>query len=190
VVAICRETGTVGDTRLLVALDNLAILYQLQGKTAAAASVLNEGLALNITLHGEHHPGVIQSLYRLAELDLKSANYGEAKHHLGHAVRLLDASSSPIADHDGAALLHNIGELYRVSGHYAEAESAYIKAMTLWKRSPATNQREIAITQTGMDRLHAIRGNVSSHVGLESESHMKDAPPASSLLIESARAQM
>lgn len=186
-----RKADAADGTKLLVALDNLATtLYRIQGKTAAAKSALNEALAATTALYGEHHPRVIHSLYRLAELDLISANYGEAKNHLKRAVSILDASPSPIDDQDGAALLHNIGELYRVSGQYTEAESAYTKAMALWNKSPATNQRGLAMTQAGLDRLHADQGTTSSHVGLEIGPQVKNALPVSSLLPEPTQAQM
>lgn len=190
VLATYRGKVVGDDTKLLDALDDLATLYRIQGKTTAAVSVLNEVLAASTALHGEHHPRVILSLYRLAELDLASANYGEAKHHLSHAVSLLDASPSHFDDQDGAELLHKIGELYRVSGQYTDAESALTKAMALWNKSPATNQRGSAMTQAALDRLHADQSAASSDVGPEGELQVEIAPPFSSLLPESTQAQM
>lgn len=190
VLAVYRGTVVADSRKLLEAIDNLATLYHLQGKETAARSVLTEGLRVKTALFGEHHPRVIHNLYRLAKLDLVSANYGEAKQHLSRAVGLLGASTSPIADQDGAALLHNIGELYRTSGQHKEAESAYTKAMTLWNKSPSTNQRGIALTQAAMDRLHKAQDAMSSQAGIEIVPQVKDAPPVSSLLFESVRARM
>lgn len=190
VLATNRKTHVEDGTKLLDALDNLATLYRIQGRTAAAKSLVTEGLAAKTARYGEHHPRVIHSLYHLAELDLIAANYGEAKHHLSRVVSLLDASPSPIDDRDGGALLHNIGELYRVSGQYPEAESAFAKAMALWNRSPSTNQRGIAMTQAGLDRLRADRSATASLVGLEVEPQVKNALPVSSLPSESTQAQM
>ena len=103
-----------------------------------------------------------------------------------------DLAALSVADEDqnGAALLHNIGELYRVSGHSEEAGSAYTKTMALWNKSPATNQRGIATTQAGLDRLRAEQGATSSLIGLEVEPQVKNAPPVSSLPPESTQAQM
>jgi tetratricopeptide (TPR) repeat protein len=190
VIAIYRGTLSGDDTKLFEAFDNLATLHRIQGRAAAAKSVLTEALAVTTALYGEDHPRVIHNLYRLAELELISANYGEAKVHLERAMGVMDASPSPIDDRDGAALLHNIGELYRVSGQYTEAERAYRKALALWLKSPETNQRGVAMTQASLDRLRTDQNRPSARADLNTAPQVKSVPPVSSLTFGSTRAVM
>lgn len=190
VLRIHRHDDATAARTLLVALDNLATLYRVQGKTDAAKAALDEALTVTTAGLGEHHPWVVHSLYRLAELDLIAVNYGEATQHLQRAMTILDTSPSPIDDQDGAALLHNIGELYRLSGQPVEAENAYTKAMALWNKSPTANQRGIALTQAGLDRLHAEQDAKSVHSGLETGPRVDNAQPLSSRLPDSTGARM
>ena len=149
-----------------------------------------QGLAVRTQLYGEHDPRLVDNLYRLAELDLVSANIGAAKEQLIRAIRILDASSESISDQDSAALLHNIGELFRVSRQYVEAESAYTKAMALWNSLPVRNPRGIAMTQESLVRLRAARNASSRAHNPDHEQHPEGATALSSLIAESAQTQL
>ena len=62
--------------------------------------------------------------------------------------------------------------------------------MTLWNKPQSTNRRGIAMTQSGLDRLHADERNESSQVGQEIRPQVEDAPPVSSLLSEPTPAKI
>ena len=58
-------------------------------------------------------------------------------------------------------MYHNVGELYRVSGHYNDAMNAYEKAMKLWKQSPTDQQHNIALTNKSMASLRAQKAKAA-----------------------------
>lgn len=189
-LGIYRTASNPDRTKLIGVFDDLANLYRVQGRRSASRSALIEGLAVRTELYGEHDPRLVDSLYRLAELELVSANVGASKDQLIRAIHILDDSPASISDQDSAALLHNIGELFRVSRQYAEAESAYTKAMALWNSAPARNLRGIAKTQASLDRLRTARNASSTAVNPDHEQQMEGAPAVSSLMAESARTQL
>jgi len=186
-LGIYRTASNPDGTKLIGVFDNLATLYRVQGRRSASRSALIEGLAVRTELYGEHDPRLVDNLYRLAELELVSANVGAAKGQLIRAIHILDASPDSIGDQDSAALLHNIGELFRVSRQYTEAKSAYTKAMALWNSSPVHNPRGIAMTQASLARL---RNASSTTVNPDHEQQTEGAPAVSSLMAESARTQL
>ena len=187
---IYRRASDTDGTKLIGVIDDLATLYLAQGRRSASRSALIEGLAARTELYGEYDPRLVDNLYRLAELELASANAGAAKDQLARAIRILDDSPAAIGDHEGAALLHNIGELLRVSRQYPEAESAYTKAMALWNSSPVRNLRGIAMTQASLARLRTARSAASTTVNPDHDQPRQGAPAVSSLVAESARKQL
>ena len=176
--------------KLIGVFDDLATLYRVQGRRSASRSALIEGLAARTERYGEHDPRLVDNIYRLAEIELASANVGAAKGQLIRAIHILDDSPDSISDQDSAALLHNIGELFRVSRQYVEAESAYTKAMALWNSSPVHNPRGMAMTQKSLARLRAARNASSTVVNPDHEQHTEGAPALSSLVPESAQTQL
>lgn len=154
-LALYREGSASDQPKQLPILDDLATLYRIQGKLEASKTALLEGLAIREELFGKNHPGMINSFYRLAELAMASSNLSTAQGYLKNAIQILDASSDGLRNQDAAAVYHNVGELYRVSGHYNDARNAYEKAMELWQKSPIDQQHNIALTNKSLARLRA-----------------------------------
>lgn len=168
VLSTYRGTAVGDGTKPLVVLDNLANLYRIQGKTGAAKSALNEALAVKTALYGENHPMVIHGLYRLAELDLVSANYGEASHHLRRAVDILDASQSPIEDQDGAALLHNMGIQSRLFLAYSGVIMLVVLAMMIavsWSFQRGLGDYLHKIERERLDKIASTLANAYGEAG-------------------------
>lgn len=148
------RTGTKTDpNKQLEVMDNLATLYQAQGRTSASKAILREGISIRQRLYGDSNPGLIDSHYRLAALELASSNLSEAKLHLKAAISIVDSATETLDEADIAAVYHNIGELYRASANYDDARRAYQKSLTLWNKSPEKNRQSIAATTRSLTRL-------------------------------------
>ena len=190
VLSTYRGTAVGDGTKPLVVLDNLANLYRIQGKTGAAKSALNEALAVKTALYGENHPMVIHGLYRLAELDLVSANYGEASHHLRRAVDILDASQSPIEDQDGAALLHNMGIQSRLFLAYSGVIMLVVLAMMIavsWSFQRGLGDYLHKIERERLDKIASTLANAYGEAG--DWSFLRHDEPAWTRLLDQALGQ-
>ncbi|WP_199930535.1 tetratricopeptide repeat protein [Sedimenticola thiotaurini] len=156
-LAIYRSQATPDALKEITLFDELVTLYVAWGQKDAARSALMKGLVIKKATFGEDHPYIIDDIYRLAELELNAGNVGESKRQLERAFALLENSSAAIDDRDVATAFHNIGELYRVSGQWTDAERAYLKALTFWNKAPMMNQQEIQTTARRLAQTRAMQ---------------------------------
>ncbi len=156
-LAIYRAQPMPDALREITLFDELVTLYAAWGEKDAARSALMKGLEIKKATFGEEHPYIIDDIYRLAEMELDAGNVGEAKRQLERAAQLLEKSSAAIDSQHRAVAFHNIGELYRVSGQWPEAERAYLKALKLWNEAPTQNRQEIQITARRLAQNRAMQ---------------------------------
>jgi len=109
------------DIELATTLNNLALLYRLQGRYSEAKPLYLRSLSIVESQLGADHPYVATSLNNLAALYRLQGRYSEAEPlHL----RSLSIRESQLgADHpDIAQSLNNLANLYQSQGRYSEAE--------------------------------------------------------------------
>ena len=103
-----------------VALNNLADLYQAQGRYADAEPLYKRALAIREKTLGPDHPDVAISLNNLAELYRAQGRYADAEPLYKRALAIREKTLGP--DHpDVAVSLNSLANLYRTQGRYSDA---------------------------------------------------------------------
>jgi tetratricopeptide (TPR) repeat protein len=114
-------------------LNNLATLYNFQGRYWEAESLHQEALH-STNASGEEHSAVATALNALASLYHHQGSLQEAEPLYLQAFALTNAFLQE--DHPDVAIsLNNTALLYSSQGRYSEAERLYLQALELWKRS-------------------------------------------------------
>jgi len=101
-----------GDLRLPATMNNLAAIYQVQGKYAFAESLYKRSLALYERAHGRQHQDVALNLHNLAVLYSAQRKFAEAEPLFREALAIRESVLG--ADHpDLVPSLRNLAELLR-----------------------------------------------------------------------------
>jgi tetratricopeptide (TPR) repeat protein len=117
-----------------LSLNNLANLYNSQGRYVEAEPLHLQALELRKQLLGKNHPDVAYSLNNLAELYRSQGRYAEAVSFHLQALELrkqLLGKNHPLV----AASLNNLALLYNTQGKYTEAEALSQEALTIYQRT-------------------------------------------------------
>ena len=146
-------------------LNNLALLYQSQGRYAEAESLYQEALALRKKLLGEDHPDVATTLNNLALLYESQGRYAEAEPLYQEALalikKLLGENHLYLA-----TTINNLAVLYESQGRYAEAESLYQEALALIKKLLGENHPRVADGLNNLALLYWAQGYPTSALKL------------------------
>ena len=99
------------DPQTATSLNNLAALYNSQGRYEAVEPLYQRTLAIREKSLGPEHPDTAQSLNNLAELYLAHGKYGEAEPLFKRSLTIREEVLGP--DHPNTALsLDNLAGLY------------------------------------------------------------------------------
>jgi tetratricopeptide (TPR) repeat protein len=138
-------------------LNNLALLYEAQGRYGEAEPLYQRALALSERLLGPEHPNVATNLHNLAGLYRAQGRYGEAEPLYQRALTLYEQALGP--EHpDVATSLHDLAGLYRAQGRYGEAEPLYQRALTLSERLLGPEHPNVATSLNSLALLYGAQG--------------------------------
>ncbi len=149
-VELQKELGL--DIDLAYTLNNLAFLYNNQGRYSEAEPLYQQALAIRRRLLGEEHPDVATSLNDLAYLYYNQGRYAEAEPLLQQALairRRLLGEEHP----DVATSLNNLALLYNNQGRYAEAELLYMQALESRDQLLGANHPNTVTVRNNLERL-------------------------------------
>ncbi|MFB8788233.1 MAG: tetratricopeptide repeat protein [Potamolinea sp.] len=153
-----KEFGLEED--LATSLNNLAGLYNSQGRYTEAEPLYLQALELTKRLLGEDHPDVASSLNNLAYLYKSQGRYTEAEPLYLQALELTKRLLGE--DHpDVASSLNNLAYLYKSQGRYTEAEPLYLQALELWKRLLGEDHPNVATSLNNLAALYESQGRYS-----------------------------
>ncbi|HEY9749534.1 MAG TPA: tetratricopeptide repeat protein [Allocoleopsis sp.] len=134
-------------------LNNLALLYESQGRYEEAEPLYLQVLELDKHLLGEDHSDVATSLNNLALLYTYQGRYEEAEplhlQALELRKRLLGEDHFHVADS-----LNNLAGLYESQGRYEEAEPLYLQALELYKHLLGEEHLYVATNLNNLARLY------------------------------------
>ena len=117
-----------------VSLNNLASLYQAEGKDADAEPLYLQALTLLQKSLGPESPQIATSVNNLASLYKAEAKYDEAEPLYLRSLRIMERSKGP--DHpDTATSLNNLAGLYLAEGKYAEAEQLLKRSQSIFENA-------------------------------------------------------
>lgn len=114
-------------------LNNLAVLYQMQGSYVKAKPLCSEVLDMRKRLLEDDHPDIAQSLNNLAVIYVNQGLYSEA---LKLFFTALDIWKLHLGDEheEIATSLNNIAEAYREQAQYTDAERIHLQALAMRRR--------------------------------------------------------
>ncbi|HEU5376807.1 MAG TPA: FxSxx-COOH system tetratricopeptide repeat protein [Ktedonobacteraceae bacterium] len=138
-------------------LNNLAHLYQEQGKYPDAELLYQRALATREQILGVNHPVTAQSLNNLAELYRAQGKYMEAEPLHKRALAIREQALG--AKHpDTAQSLNNLALLYQSQGKYAEAEPLHKRALAIREQVLGINHPNTAKDLSNLAELYQAQG--------------------------------
>jgi tetratricopeptide (TPR) repeat protein len=137
--------------------NNLAVLYNNQGKYEAAEPLYIEALEMRKELLGDRHPHVATSLVNLGTL-YKSQGQYEAAEPL--YLEALQMRKELLGDRhpDVALSLNNLAVLYDSQGKYEAAEPLYIEALQMRKELLGDRHPDVALSLNNLAVLYDSQG--------------------------------
>ncbi|MCH7633940.1 MAG: CHAT domain-containing protein [Proteobacteria bacterium] len=145
------------DPRLATSLNNLALLYYIQGKYAEAEPLHKRALAIYEKTLGPEHPDVAAPLHSLAGLYYEQGKYAEAEPLYKRALAIREKALGP--EHpDVAGSLNDLAGLYQAQGRYAEAEPRYKRALAIEEKALGPGHSLVATSLNNLAALYWTQG--------------------------------
>jgi CHAT domain-containing protein/tetratricopeptide (TPR) repeat protein len=143
--AVVKARFGVNHSNYSVALNNLAVVYQAQGKYADAEGLYKRALAIRERALGQDHPAVALSINNLALVYSYQGKYAEAERLYMRALAIKEKALG--ANHpDVATTLHNLAIVYGEQGRYADAEGLYKRALAIREKALGAEHPDVAMT--------------------------------------------
>ena len=140
-----------------ISLNNLAQLYDKQGRYTDAEPLYKRSLAIFERVLGPDHPDVAQALNNLAELYRAQGRYSDAEPLLKRALAIREKALGP--NHpDVAQALNNLAEFYRTQGRYADAEPLYKRSLATFEKALGPDHANVAISLNNLAYLYDKQG--------------------------------
>ena len=151
------EEELQSDLALATSLNNLAFLYQSQGRYTEAESFFLRSLSIREKQLGADYLDTAQSLNNLALLYDYQGKYKEAE---PLYLRSLDIFEKQLgADHPPVAIcLNNLADLYRKQGRYAEAEPLFLRSLALFEKQLGADHPYVAKSLDNLGSLYKLQG--------------------------------
>jgi len=118
------------DQDTLTSINNLAFLYQSQGRYGEAEPLYKRCLQLREEILGPKHPDTLTSINNLALLYNSQGRYGEAEPLYKRCLQLSEEVLGP-KHPDTLTSINNLAFLYESQGRYGEAEPLYKRCLQL-----------------------------------------------------------
>ena len=140
--------------RVASALNNLAAIYDDQGRYAEAEPVYRRSLDMQEKLQGARDQELARALNNLATLYSHEAKYAEAEPLLKRAIAMDEKTLGP--NHpDLATHLSNLAEIYDQQGRYTEAEPLLKRALAIIEAELGPDHPDFAFALNNLGVLYA-----------------------------------
>jgi CHAT domain-containing protein/Tfp pilus assembly protein PilF len=138
-------------------LNNLAALYQRQGRYAEAEPLFKRALALREKSLPSGHPDVGQSLNNLATLYEKQDRHADSEPLFKRALSIYEKAAGP--EHPAVAtLLNNLGQVYKSEGRYADAEPPIKRSLAIREKVLGRDHADVARSLNNLADLYERQG--------------------------------
>jgi tetratricopeptide (TPR) repeat protein len=154
---ICEQQLGTEHLSTVACLNNLALLYQAQGRYELAEPLLQQALSLYEQQMGATHLKTATSLNNLADLYWHQGKYEEAEPLLKRALMIREQQLGPFHP-DTATSLNNLAHLYQHQGKYEEAEPLYQRALVIQEQQLGPFHPNIAISVNSLAHLYRHQG--------------------------------
>jgi tetratricopeptide (TPR) repeat protein len=164
-LTLARQIWGEEHPNVATSLNNLAYLYESQGRYAEAQPLLEQALEMRKRLFVGDHPNVASSLNNLAYLYNSQGRYAEAQPLLEQALEMRKRLF--VGDHPNVAIsLNNLAALYESQGRYAEAQPLYQQAFEMTKRLFAGDHPNVASSLNNLAYLYKSQGRYAEALPL------------------------
>jgi hypothetical protein len=155
--AIVLQTQFQQQDALANSLNNLAVLYEYQGRYNDAEPLYLQSLDIRKHQLGDDHPDVATSLNNLAGLYESQGRYNDAE---PLYLQSLDISKRQLGDDhpDVATSLNNLAGLYESQGRYNDAEPLYLQSLDIRKRQLGDDHPDVATSLNNLAGLYRSQG--------------------------------
>jgi tetratricopeptide (TPR) repeat protein len=158
------------------ALNNLAALYQAQGRYADAVPLFKRCLAIREKARGPNHPDVANALNNLAGIYQAQGRYADAEPLFKRSLAIREKARGP--NHpDVANALNNLAGLYQRQGRYADAEGLYKRALVIREKALGPDHPDVAASLNNLADLYRAQGRYAG-AGAETKPGAKTARTA------------
>jgi tetratricopeptide (TPR) repeat protein len=161
---ICEEIKDVDQNLLATSYNNLALIYDLQGKYKKAEYFFIKAKDISEKVLGKNHPDTATSYSNLAGFYYSQGKYTQAE---SLFIKALDVRENKLGKKhsDTARSYNNLALLYFSQSRYKEAELLFIKAKNIWEKKSDENHPDTALIYINLGRFYYERGK--SQQGLE-----------------------
>lgn len=141
------------DQRLVISLNNLAIVHSQRQRFALAEPLLKEALTTTVALHGEHHPSTAECLFNLSMVQLQTGQLDEAVRacERGAAINAVVLMDNPA---DFAAALTHVAKQYAKSGDAQKTETALRRSVQLVRQQLGSEHPRVAMALANLATLY------------------------------------
>jgi len=157
--AALKEAESFGeaDQRLAVTLNNLASLYETQGRYAEAERLYRRSLEIYEKALGPDHPSVGTLLNNLGELYRAQGRYAETEPLFRRSLAIREKVLGP--DHpDIGTTLNNLALLYKAQGRYAETESLHQRSLSIAEKALGPDHPKVWAALNNLAALYEMQG--------------------------------
>jgi tetratricopeptide (TPR) repeat protein len=145
---------------VITPLNDLARLYQDQGRHAEAEPLFQRALTIAEKVFGTDSQGIGAQLNNLAMLYRDQGRYAESEPLYQRALAINQKVLGP--DHPIVGIcLNNLAVLYVDEGRYAEAEPLFKRALTITENANGRDHADVAIRLTNLADLYNKLGRYS-----------------------------
>ena len=141
----------------ITSMNNLASLFQYQGKYAEAEPVYKEALSVCQKMLGEEHPDTLTSMNNLALLFQYQGRYTEAGPLYMEALSRCKKAFGE-EHHDTLISMNNLALFFQYQGKYAEAEPLYQEALLGCKKVLGDEHLDTLAAMNGLALLSQYQG--------------------------------
>ena len=141
----------------LSSVNNLAALYDSQGRYGEAEPLYQRALAAREKVLGPEHPDTLTSVNNLAFLYDSQGRYGEAEPLYQRALAALEKVLGPEHSHTLSSV-NNLAALYDSQGRYGEAEPVYQRALAAREKVLGPEHPDTLSSVNNLAALYGYQG--------------------------------
>ena len=148
-----------------IALNNLALVYEAQGKYAEAEGLFSRALAIKEKALGADHPDMAIALNHLALVYYDEAKYAAAEGLYKRALAIKEKAFGA-GPPQVAASLNNLALVYEAQGKYADAEGLYKRVLAIYEKALGAGHPNVALTLSNLAVVYKDEGKYADAEGL------------------------
>lgn len=140
-----------------VALNNLAVVYETQGKFVEAEGYYRRALAIKEKAIGREHVDLASTINNLANVSQELGKLAEAEAFYSRAIAIREKAQGK-ENPALAQTLNNLAVLYRTQGNYRKAEDLFYRVIAIKEKVHGRDHLEVATSLHNLANNHASLG--------------------------------